>query len=272
VPGAFAEAVRSLHDLRGLKPGVRSLEPMSRTGGEVAGQFAEALPAPPAAAEGALVGVTADGKGVPMRRPVGERRPGTRRHPGETANQKPRAAVGAVYTIAPFGRTAADVVDELRRRARAPGRPEPCHQRVWAERTRGIDGETCNGRPARFGRLAEAVGIRDPGSRKVAVCLLDGERALGDERAVWFPPAVGILDLFHVLGRLGQAAYCFHREGSPEAEVFVAGRLRMLLEGTVGYVIGGLRQMATKHGLKGAKRATLGRGIGYYERNRGPRR
>jgi hypothetical protein len=58
------------------------------------------------------------------------------------------------------------------------------------------------------------------------------------------------------------------REGSEEAERFVAERLRGLLEGRVGYVIGGLRQRLTKHGLSGARRKALGSVITYLENNR----
>ncbi len=44
------------------------------------------------------------------------------------------------------------------------------------------------------------------------VCLMDGERALWDARAVYFPEALGILDLFHVLERLWAVAHCFHKD------------------------------------------------------------
>ena len=59
---------------------------------------------------------------------------------------------------------------------------------------------------------------------------------------MYFPEAVGILDLFHVLERLWAVAHCFHKEGSDEAEQFVEERLRDLLQGRVGYVIAGLRR------------------------------
>jgi hypothetical protein len=64
------------------------------------------------------------------------------------------------------------------------------------------------------------------------------------------------------------AAHCFHPEGSKEAEAFVAERLRRLLEGEVGYVIGGLKQMGTKHPLKSSKRHRLAKVITYLENNR----
>lgn len=82
------------------------------------------------------------------------------------------------------------------------------------------------------------------------------------------PWAVGILDLFHVLEKLWQAAYCFHAEGSAAAERFVTERLRLLLEGKVGYVIGGLRQMLSKQRLSVGKRKTILGVIGYYENHR----
>src|SRR5262245_12291813 len=99
--GAFAEAADSLHDLLGLRPSVRSLEHMSQALAEPAAAFADSRPAPPPAAEGELLVLTADGKGVPMRRPAAA--DGPRRHPrrrkGEKANKKQMACVGAAYTI-----------------------------------------------------------------------------------------------------------------------------------------------------------------------------
>ncbi|MSR27187.1 MAG: hypothetical protein EXS06_09260 [Planctomycetaceae bacterium] len=45
-------------------------------------------------------------------------------------------------------------------------------------------------------------------------------------------------------------------------------RLTMLLEGKVGYVIGGLRRLRDDHGLKGEKLKRLNAAITYYENNR----
>ena len=58
--------------------------------------------------EGPLLVVTADGKGVPMRRPEPDDvpKPHHRRTKGEKANKKQMACVGAVYSIEPFVRTA----------------------------------------------------------------------------------------------------------------------------------------------------------------------
>lgn len=65
-------------------------------------QVHQSLPAP--ATEGEILVATADGKGVPMRRPLEERmhRSHPRRGKGEKANKKQMAYVGAVYSIDRF--------------------------------------------------------------------------------------------------------------------------------------------------------------------------
>jgi hypothetical protein len=267
--GAFAEAAGSLHELLHLRPSVRSLEQHNRTVATRAANFTDERPLPPADAEGELLVLTADGKGVPMRRPVADQ---PRRHPrrgkGEKANKKQMACVGAIYTIDRYVRTAEQVLDEVQRRQRAQNRPAPRHKHVWAELTEVDEGETLNGRVNLFAHLAEERQRRDPAETKPTICLLDGERALWQERDVFWPDTIGILDLFHVLEHLWDAAYCFHAEGSQAAADFVTQQLRLLLTGKAGYVIGGLRQRHTKQGLSGAKAKTLRTVIGYLDRNR----
>jgi hypothetical protein len=269
VQQSFAEASRSLGCLLGLRVGVRTLEHMNRGSAAFAAPFRDAQPAPPAREEGELLVFTADAKGVPMRRPLQKRVRGHRRRAkGEKANRKQMAYVGAVYSIDRFRRTADEVLDELQRRKRTATRPQPRHKRVWTEMTYWLEGEEINGRDELFLRLSDELIERNHGGRKEMVCLLDGERALWKLFREHFPWAVGILDLFHVLEKLWLAAYCFHPEGSEEAEAFVTARLRQLLEGKVGYVIGGLRQMLTKHRLSGSKKQRLRSVIGYLEKNR----
>jgi hypothetical protein len=205
-----------------------------------------------------------------MRRPLPERLHNShpRRGKGEKANKTQMAYVGAVYSIDRFRRTADDVLDEVCRKQRAAQRPKPQHKQVWAEMTRTLEGIAGTGRARAFIEMAVACQQRDPQHRKTLVCLMDGEQALWDVARQWLPRAVGILDLFHVLERLWQAAYCFHAERSPQAEAFVSHRLRMLLEGKVGYVIGGLKRLRDEHHLQGEKRKTLNAAINYYENNR----
>jgi hypothetical protein len=268
VQDSFAEAGRSLACLLGLHLHSRTLEHMNRELADWTVCFRDEQPPPPAREEGEVLVVTADGKGVPMRRPLEERiREPHRRGKGEKANKKQMSYVGAVYSIDRFVRTADEVIDELQRRQRAADRPKPCHKRVWVEMTQVLEGDTINGKEMLFASLANEAGERDRGGRKRLVCLLDGEKALWEWYREYLPEAVGILDLFHVLEKLWLAAYCFHAEGSKAAEVFVTERLRMLLEGNVGRLIGGLRQMRTKQRLTGSKAKTLGSVIGYLHNN-----
>lgn len=269
VKESFAEAVGSLQTLLGLAPSPRAAEQMNQRMAERAEVFRFQHPAPPPEEEAELLVATADGKGVPMRRPLEERvRRGPRRVKGEKANKKQMAYVGAVYSIERFRRTAEEVVDELARKQRAANRPAPQHKQVWAEMTRGAEGESCTGRERLFIEMAVACHERDPQRKKTLVCLMDGEAALWQVAGEWLSRAVGILDLFHVLERLWQVAYVFHREGSTEAAAFVSRHLRWLLEGKVGCVIGRFKRLRDQHALRGSQRRTLNTVIGYYENNR----
>jgi hypothetical protein len=70
------------------------------------------------------------------------------------------------------------------------------------------------------------------------------------------------------LEKLWKAAYVFHPEGSPEAELWVRIRTLRVLGGRVSQVVKGLRQSVTKLRLRGVKRKTLLGVAGYLYRNR----
>lgn len=125
VKESFDEAVTSLHALLGLAPSARAAEQMNQRMAADAEDFQVHQAPPPDAEEGELLVATADGKGVPMRRPLAERIHNShpRRGKGEKANKKQMAYVGAVYSIERFRRTATDVVDEVCRHERAAERP-----------------------------------------------------------------------------------------------------------------------------------------------------
>ena len=100
---------------------------------------------------------------------------------------------------------------------------------------------------------------------------MDGQPSLWAVRKTYLPGdnVVEILDLLHATPRLWEAAYLFHREGSEEAASFVRDRLLRMLRGEAGYVIGGLRQMGTKHGLRGHRLAKLTTICNYLRKNLG---
>jgi hypothetical protein len=265
---SFAEAAGSLAMLLGLRLGCRTLEHMNRVVAEHAPAFRATLGAPPPEEEGPILVVTADGKGVPMRRePTSGPKPHHRRTKGEKANKKQMACVGAVYSIEPFVRGAEDLLDEVLRHRKAEQRPRPRHKHVWAEMTHDVDGVPVTAKEAVFCQLWDELAARNPSDGRPVVCLLDGERALWEAQKVYFPEAVGILDLFHVLERLWAVAHCFHREGSTAAAEFVEHRLRDLLQGRVGYVIAGLKRRLRSRELKGERRRVVRSAVEYLVNN-----
>ena len=125
-----------------------------------------------------------------------------------------------------------------------------------------------NGKERVFSWFAEEVKARNGKGQKPVVCVMDGDRALWKMLGSFSMAVVCILDLFHVMERLWSAAHCFHAEGSSEAKSFASDRLERVLNGEVGGVIGGLRQMATKQVLRGSRSKQLSAVIGYLQRNR----
>jgi hypothetical protein len=271
---SFEEASTSLETLLGLRVCVRSGEHMNQHLAEHAEAFRVAQPPPDAEQEAELVVYANDCKGVPMRRPLEERlHRGPRRGKGEKANKKQMACVGAAYSVERYVRTADDILDEVFREARAQDRPRPQNKRLWAEMTRVRDGESYNGKSRVFVQQALDLQARDPTRRKTVICLMDGEKALRNEQHQWLPRALGVLDIWHVMERLWAVAHCFHPEGSPAAERFVEDRLRALLEGQVGYVIGYFRRLLATppkgKKLTASQRRTIHSAITYFENNRG---
>jgi len=235
--------------------------------------FQNNLPVPEPTEEGPILVVTADCKGVPLVRsalgPEEAAEPplpalaNQRRGKGEKANKKRMAAVGAVYTIDPFVRTADEVIDEVMRKKAAKRRPLPAHKRVRAE--------LLVGKVALFLWLADEVVRRNPEGTKPLIFLSDGERALHDRQSEYLPEnVVCILDLFHVMERLWKVAWCFFDEKTQkrEAHQWVEERLRRLLEGKVDSVIRGLRYQSTQRGLRGPRQKAVKNTADYFEHNR----
>jgi len=280
----FGEAVARLEDFLGIKISQRATQVMAGRLSEHTEGFRRSQSAPPAKEEGQILVMTLDGKGVPMRRPLDERlrqecgirRPvwksrvgyeksTKRRGRGEPKSRKQMAYVGAVYTIDRFRRTARDVVEEVQRLKRRDDRPEPKHKRAWAEMTQIREGDVLDGQGRLFGNLATEVRSRLHRRSKPLVCVMDGQRSF---RKLFgrFDEVTPILDIFHVIERLWNAAHCFHPDCSLEAEQFVDHSLEMVLEGKVGYVIGNFKRSAQR--LKKSKRTNLEKVITYFENNR----
>ena len=274
VEDAFDKSADMLGKILGLSLSVDSLERMSRKMAESVADFRESLTKPPVEAEGEILVATADGKGIPMRRPADQRPVGARRRKGEKANKKQMATLGCVYTVDPKHRTAEDVVAALfrersTRRPKESVEPVAQHKRVWSSLTYEEGDVYVDAETEVFTWMAGEVNARRRKGQPM-VCLMDGQRSLWTSCATHLPSAdrVEILDLLHAVEYLWKAAYLFHAEGSDAASAFVRDRVLRILRGEVGYVIGGLRQMGTKRKLPKKKREKLDRICNYLDGNR----
>jgi hypothetical protein len=275
VEQAFGRVAQTLGAILGLAQSVDSLEQHNRHWAEHVAAFREAQPPPPAPEEGEVMVVQADGKGIVMRRDADRPRILAHRKKGDKASHKRMATVGAIYSIGRHTRTAEDIIEALFRDPKqdvAPKtpRPLPRHKHLWASLTHQQDGVEVPGSDVVFGWLAEELRRRDPREAKEVVYLMDGQDSLWEARQQYlrWPKSVEILDLLHVTPRLWEAAHLFEKEGSDEAVALVREQLLRILQGKVGYVVGGLRQKATKRGLAASKQKRLETICGYLLKNR----
>ena len=227
---------------------------------------------PPADSTGAIVVLSTDGKGVPMRpealRPqtrqaaqTGTPKLHTRLSKGEKRHRKRMATVASVSSIAPYVRSAEAVVRELApvHEIRTERRPQPQGKRVWAS-VRQEPG-------AVIAEMFDEARGRDPEGQQPWVILVDGHahqlRLIRQEVKRRRLAVTLILDLFHVLEYLWAAAFAFHAEGSAEAELWVCTQLLALLQGRASRVAATMRRRATIRALKASKRAAVDKCANY---------
>jgi len=254
-----------LKKMLGFSQSVDSLERMNREMAEEVKPFQESKPVPPAEEEAAILVVSADAKGVPIRREKDA--PAIFDHDrkrGPKPGRKKQAVVGAVYTIAPYRRTPQDIVEALFREPHQggpeapPGRPLPQHKRVRASLSRqGDEGEKAT--QAIFTWLGQEATLRDQAGDKPLVILLDGQRSLwrASQDIPLHPLRVEILELLHVTPRIWEAAHLFYPADPAPALAFVKDRVERILQGQVGSVVRGLRRMGALWKLKKSKQKTL---------------
>lgn len=286
VEEAFGKANSTLRRILGFTQSVDSLERMNVHVASKVQDFREDRPMPKPEDEGELLVLSADGKGIVMRRE--EPAPKGHRTKGMKASQKRMAIVGTAYTVDRHVRTPELIVAALfgEGKPSAP-RPQPQHKHVWAslprataedsgasvDKVANATDEGTEGTVAAvdivYPWLLNEVSERNRDLSKEMVYLHDGQESLWDacERHLPRQNSTGIVDLLHVTPRLWQAAHVFFKEGSVEAERFMRERLLKVLQGQAPLVVRGLREMATKRKLTGAKKKTLSKVCNYLEQN-----
>lgn len=253
--GSFDEVVRTLKETTGAPVGKRQVEELViRAAEDFDAFYKERYQYRPAEQSGSILVMTADGKGVVMRRQdlrekTKKKATGTqhkllnRISRGEKRNAKRMATVAGVYTVAPYERTAEDVLRCLapQHEPEKPERPRPESKRVWASLEK--EPEELIQEAFREARR------RDPEGRKRWVALVDGnERQIKILKKCFRKegdPALIVLDFIHVTERVWKAGLDFHREASPELETWVSQRLLAILKGRAAHVAAGMRRSAT---------------------------
>jgi hypothetical protein len=225
----------------------------------VDGYYEQQPAAEPEAGEMSLV-VLADGKGIPMNRQDSPPA-SSRREKGGKKTAKREATVTALYTIAPYRRTAEDIIQAfLVTEAAQPAaqRPSPTAKQVFG---------TLGGKQAAFEHLARQVAKRQTEQLKDRVALTDGSRALQLKVARYLPEFTLILDIIHVAEYLWEAANALLGETHPGRQWWVADALRCLLADDHQTLFQHLERQQARLGLSVSKRKTLKKVLAYLRRN-----
>lgn len=238
---SFDEVVEIVRDYTGSTIAKRQVEELAVRAAQDFEAFYEqkAASRPP---QDDLLVISTDGKGIVMRhedlregtRQAAEKSPRkleTRLTPGEKRGRKRMAQVATVYSIAPFVRSASDLVHPLRNRAEVEAkRPRPTDKRVWASVEK-------SGRAVIREAFDEAL-RRDPARARRWVVLVDGEprqlRAVKKEARRAGVEVTILVDLVHVLEYVWDAARALFGESNAKAESWVGDRLLALLSGRSG--------------------------------------
>ena len=269
--GPFDEATDEVSKTTAARLPKRQLEEVVVDGAADFDAYYEARTAalPPPEKTGVIIVAGVDCKGVPRHRTAAEREETqqVRLGSGEKRTKKKMATVASVHTTDPYVRTPEEVVAQLmdpHPPRSQQHRPKAEHRRIWASLLKSKDEVITE--------VADEMQRRDPHSRKIAVCVTDGEEALKTRTethlAKVFPGIILILDIIHALEYLWKAAYAFHSPGSEEARLWVRERLLQILRGGVSRVAAGIRQSATKQGLSAAKRRLVDKACDYFLKNK----
>jgi hypothetical protein len=266
---SYNENLQTVERILGLTLAKQALETGVREDAIDVDAFYDQKAVPLPRAEGPILVLQADGKGVPMVRGA-PTAPPARRGKGEKRTQKKEAVVTAIYTIAPHVRTPQAVAAALMAdpvagpppralAAASPQRPEPVGKEVRA---------TLAGKNAALDRLARRVAQRDGPHIHYRVALTDGAEALQRQMLRRWPLFTLVLDIIHVIEYLWLAANAWLGETHPYRTAWVHEQLVHLLAGRTALVIQTLEKLAQQPTLSPAQRQALHTTIGYYRRNR----
>ena len=258
---SYHESQTVLARILGLEVSGGALETMVADAAVDSADF-YAQPVSPAVrvADGPLLVVQADGKGVPMVQPPAGARP-VRLGKGQKRTKKKEAVVTSLYTIAPYVRTPQEVVAALlqdRDRPPEATRPKPVGKELRA---------TLDGKEVALTRLAARARPREGPHIQERVALTDGAEALQNQIEIHFPQHTLVLDIIHATDYLWNAANALLGETHPDRLAWIRTYLQQLLSGDTPAVITALEAAAQDSARTATQRKALLGTAGYYRRN-----
>jgi hypothetical protein len=284
VRGSFDQATETITRRCGQVVGKRGVEQLTVAATTDIDAFYRAVVPQPATDATVLV-LSVDGKGVVMRPEAlraetrkaaaakGANRYRTRLASGETQGRKRMATLGTVYDADPAPRRPHDVMTPTITLHAAPdddgGRPRrkgPVATAKW------LTGSVATTSEHVISQVFDQAQQRDPTHRRTWIVLVDGARHQLDliraEAARRGAPIHILVDFIHVLEYIWRAAWCFHDDGDPAAEPWVAAHAVRILAGEADAVITALQTQATDAGLTPKQRNGVDACIGYLQSKR----
>jgi hypothetical protein len=272
---SFEQVGEVLNRILGLKLGVSALERMNRGMADAVADYTAEVKAQPAP-ESQFIVVSADGKGVPMRKAADQ--PPIRAHDGRRGppvDRKKMAILGAVYDAKAPVRTPEQVVDALFGQplaanddAPAP-RPKPIAKAVKASLTHTTaEGTVINAREVIFPWLGDEVRHRDPDGSKPVIVLMDGQHCLWTDaqKVLAGHSRVEILDLLHATSKLWDVAHAFYVDPI-ERLTAMKGYTLWLLRGKAAGLASLFRYWADTESLEPAARQKVEGVCAYFEQH-----
>lgn len=277
VRGSFDQATEAIGRRCGQVVGKRGVEQLTVAAAADIDAFYQAV-APEPCTDATVLVLSVDGKGVVMRpealreatlkaaqaKGTGTYR--TRLASGEKQGRKRMATLGVVDDAEPAPRRPHDVIcvpaaTATGRSGQRGRRAGPTAQAKW------LTGSVTASSEQVIRAVFDQAEQRDPTHRRTRVILVDGARHQLDliqAEATHRGVTVHILvDLIHVLEYLWKAAWCFHADGDPQAEAWVATHAISILSGRLAPTITAIDAQAVDAGLSGDQRRGVDTCIGY---------
>ncbi len=264
---SFGEASVTLNKLLGASVSASRFEVVNRESAGSYDGFYEKKEAPAPESEGQIHVIGFDGKGVPViKSEAAKIQP--RLGKGEKRQKTKEAIVGVSYTIDPKVRTATEVAENLvyPEKKKDTGTKPP---EIRAQNPRRIASLERSKEDVMREIIRDAK-TRNPDDEKPLVAVMDGALGLWNLVTALLMGVswVGILDIIHVVEYLWKVANALYGERSTEGKKWVYDHLVAILQGRVGSVIGGMKQITNKRKLKASQKKALRDAISYFENHR----